>query len=85
MRSRKCECLFRLHGYLSKFNKWSLSIVNGVHNHSMDPKLKDHLIASRVAEKEKENVDDLMNLKDKRTDNLTNIKQIYNARQRYKK
>ncbi|AES68347.1 hypothetical protein MTR_3g007220 [Medicago truncatula] len=61
----------------------------------MDPKLEGHLLAGSLREKNKKVVADptkrleqpkniLMNLKSKRKDGFTNIKQMYNACQRYK-
>jgi hypothetical protein len=81
---------------LEKSNEWSLSIFNGVHNHPMWSKLQGHLLACISTEKDKEIVIDLtrimvepknilMNLKDKRKYRLTNIKQVCNAHQRFKK
>jgi len=73
-----------------------LVILNRVHNHEMVPKLEGHILAGRLKEEDKHIVHDLtkslvppknilMSLKGKRHECLTNIKQVYNARQRIKK
>ena len=70
---------------MGKPNEWSLSILNRLHNHSMNSKLEGHLLFGRLNEKDKKIVVDLkwnmvepknilMNLKDKRNDNLINLK-----------
>jgi hypothetical protein len=61
----------------------------------MEPKFEDYLLAGRLAEKYKKIVADLtkslveskhilVNLKNKQKDNLTNVKQMYNGRERFK-
>jgi len=36
--SRKCGCLFKVHGYeVKEDNAWRLTILNGVHNNVMVP------------------------------------------------
>jgi len=73
-----------------------LIILNGVHNHKMDPKLECHLLAGSLWEEDKKVLADptksleqpkniLMIWKSKRKDGFTNIKQMYNACQRYKR
>jgi len=91
--SRKCGCLFMVSGYLSrKTNEWGLNILNGVHNHVMEPALEGHILAGRLKEDDKKIVRDLtkskmlprnilINLKNKRPHCMTNIKQVYNERQ----
>jgi hypothetical protein len=38
--SRKCGCMSKLHGYVSRELKaWKLTILNGIHNHGMTLKL----------------------------------------------
>jgi len=80
-------------GYLSrKTNEWGLNILNGVHNHAMEPALEGHILAGRLKEDDKKIVRDLtkskmlprnilINLKNKRPHCMTNIKQVYNERQ----
>ena len=90
------ECLFRLHDYLLKLNEWSLSIVNGAHNHLIELKLNGHFLANGINVEENGIVEDVsrnmtqptnisMAFKDKRKDNVTIIKQDYDVHQRYKK
>ena len=90
------KCLFKLRSYSKKSNEWSLNILNGVHNHPIGSKLEGHHLAGILIEKDKKIVANLtrnmvepknilMNLKDKRKYTLTNIKQVYNAHQRFKK
>jgi hypothetical protein len=61
MWSRKCECSFRLCGYLLKSNEWSLSIVGRVHNHMMKSKL-GHIIVGSLNEDENEFVAELQRI-----------------------
>jgi len=82
-----------VNGYLSRQTKeWRLNILNGVHNHAMEPTLEGHMFAGRLKEDDKKIVRDLtkskvlprnilLNLKSKRQDCITNIKQVYNERQ----
>ena len=52
--SRKCGCLFMVSGYLSrKTNEWGLNILNGIHNHVMEPALEGHILAGRLKEDDK--------------------------------
>ncbi|XP_058742605.1 uncharacterized protein LOC131615125 [Vicia villosa] len=89
--SRKCECPFRLHGYLLANNKWRFNVICGLHNHDLSQKLVDHPIACRLLSDEKTCVSDmtlslvppkniLATLKRKRPENTSNIKQVYNRR-----
>ena len=67
--SRKCECPIKICGYFEKkTNDWWLSVLIGVHNHDLGPKLGVHL-AGRLREKEKKKVlcrNILMDLKEKK-------------------
>ena len=95
--SKKCGCLFKLSDYVKKeTNEWWLSILNEVHNHKMEKRLEGHLLVGQLIEKEKKVVDCLtkslvqlkhisMNLKNEGKDNLKNIKQVYNALEKFKK
>jgi len=90
MGSRKCGCLFMVSGYLSRqTNEWGLNILNGVHNHAMEPALEGHILVGRLKEDDEKIVRDLtkskmlprnilINLKNKRPHCMTNIKQRYN-------
>jgi len=94
MGSRKCGCLFMVSGYLSRqTNEWKLNILNGVHNQVMEPALEGHMLAGRLKKDDKKIVRYLpkskvvsnfflLNLKSKRQDCMTNIKQVYNERQK---
>jgi len=54
MGSRKCGCLFMVSGYLSRqTNEWKLNILNGVHNHVMEPALEGHMLAGRLKKDDK--------------------------------
>ena len=68
----------------------------GIHNHDLAPKLSGHLLAGRLKAEEKQRVIDmtksltkpgniLMDLKEKNKESLTLIKQVYNARTRWRK
>ena len=97
MRSRKCGCLFKVRGYaVREDNAWKLTILNGAHNHEMVPYVAGHLLAGRLMEDDKKIVHDLTNssvkpkniltnLKNKRQEFMTNIKQVYNERHKFKK
>ncbi|XP_052175667.1 protein FAR1-RELATED SEQUENCE 5-like [Diospyros lotus] len=91
--SKKCDCPFELLGM--KFEQWELKVICGVHNHPLAVQLEGHSYAGRLTEKEKgilktmsENLvkpkNILMSLKADDENNVTTIKTIYNARQRYK-
>ncbi|KEH41623.1 hypothetical protein MTR_1g052890 [Medicago truncatula] len=80
-------------GYQSRQTKeWGLNILNGVHNHGMEPGLEGHILTGRLKEDDKKIVRDLtkskmlprnilINLKNKRPHCMTNVKQVYNKRQ----
>ncbi len=68
----------------------------GVHNHEMEPNFSGHLLAGRLKAEEKQRVIDmtkslakprniLTDLKDKNKESVTLIKQVYNARTRWRK
>jgi len=94
--SRKCGCLFKVRGYVvGEDNAWKLAILNGVQNHEMVSYVAGHLLAGRLMEDGKKIVDDLTdssvkpkniltNLKKKRKESTTNIKQVYNERHKFK-
>jgi len=85
--------VFIVCGYLSRqTNDRILNILNGVHNHEMESTLEGHMLAGRLKEDDKKIVPDLtnskvlprnilLNLKSRRQDCMTNIKQVYNERQ----
>ena len=93
--TRKTLCPFRLRGYYLASEQWSLSVVCGEHNHEMSKTLEGHLLVGRLKLEEKECVRELTKnlvapknimtmLKGRNPDSKTNMKQIYNARQRFK-
>ena len=89
--------MFKLRRYVVKEeNAWKLTILNGVHNHEMFPYLARNILAGRLMEDDKSIVHDLTNssvkpkniftnLKKKRQESMTNIKQVYNERHKFKK
>ena len=91
--SRKCGCMFMVRGYLSRKKKdWRLNILNGVHNHEMEPSLEGHMLVGRLKENDKKLVRDLtkslvlpkhilLNLKRKRQECKKNIKKVFIERQ----
>ena len=66
-------------------NAWKLAIFNGVHNHEMVPYVAGHLLARRLTDSSVKPKNILTNLKNKRKESMTNIKQIYNERHKFKK
>jgi len=68
----------------------------GIHNHDLAPKLYGHLLAGQLKAEEKQRVIDmtkslaapkniLTDLKEKNKESVTLIKQVYNARTRWRK
>ena len=51
--SRKCECPFKLHGYMLTSKKWKFNVLCGLHNHDFSLKLVGHPIACRLLPDEK--------------------------------
>lgn len=87
--SRKCECLFKLCGYLLANNKWRFNVIFDTHNHDKCDKLVYRPIACHLRPEEKEIVSNmtlsmaqpqniLVTLKRKRPRNISNVKQVYN-------
>jgi len=82
-----------VNGHLSRqTNEWGLNILNGVHNHVMESALEGHILVGRLKEDDKKILRDLtkskmlprnilINLKNKRSHCMTNIKKVYNERQ----
>jgi len=71
-------------------------MLSGIHNHDLAPKLSGHLLAGRLKEDKKQRVIDttkslaaprkiLTYLKEKNKESVTLIKQVYNARSRWRK
>lgn len=83
--ARKCECPFKLCGYILSSKKWRFNVICGFHNHGMCEKLVEHPIACRLMSEEKEIISDmtlnmvqpknkLATLKRKRLGNISNIR-----------
>ncbi|XP_058774718.1 uncharacterized protein LOC131648990 [Vicia villosa] len=89
--SRKCACPFKLHVTRRIDGLWHFSMICGVHNHTLETNLYGHPSACRLS-REEENVisklstikvaprNILTDLKQKKPDNVSNIKQVYNER-----
>ncbi|XP_050920515.1 uncharacterized protein LOC127138165 [Lathyrus oleraceus] len=52
--SRKCECPFKLCGYMLANQKWRFNVMCGLHSHDLCEKLVGHPIPCRLMPKEKE-------------------------------
>lgn len=52
--SRKCECLFKLHGYYKVNDTCKFNVVSGIHNHALSDKLVVHPIVCRLIQEENE-------------------------------
>ena len=89
--SRKCECPFKIRGYMLSTKKWRFSVICGLHNHELCLKLAGHPIVCRLKPEEKTCISEmtlnlvqpkniLATLKRKEPDNIANIKQVYNIR-----
>jgi len=96
--TRKCNCPFRLKCFFDKKKKqdWWIAMLCGIHNHDLAPKLSGHLLAGRLKAKEKQRVIDmtkslakprniLTDLKERNKESVTLIKQVCNARTRWRK
>ncbi|XP_058733979.1 uncharacterized protein LOC131605663 [Vicia villosa] len=87
--TRKCECPFKIRGYMVASKKWRFNVICGLHNHDMCGKLQGHPNVCQVRPEEKTCVNDmslnlvqpkniLTTLKRKEPDNISNIRQVYN-------
>jgi hypothetical protein len=94
--TKTLKCPFRLRGYFLASEEWKLSVVCGEHNHEMTKTLEGHTLAGRLKPEEKECVQELTRnlvppknilttLKGRNPESKTNMKQVYNARERFKK
>jgi hypothetical protein len=95
--SRKCNCPFRLKCFFEKkTQEWWIAMLCGVHNHDLAPNLSGHLLAGRLKGEAKQRVIDmtkslakprniLTDLKERNQESVTGIKQVYNARTRWRK
>nr|XP_043627293.1 uncharacterized protein LOC122598879 [Erigeron canadensis] len=97
IRSKKINCPFELVGKYYKVNDlWVLQVICGKHNHEPALDMEGHPYAMRLSEDEARLVGDLSNknvkpqeilsvLKEQNTDNLSTLKTIYNARQKFRR
>src|SRR3954469_23639805 len=93
--SRKCGCPFKLRATRRVDDLWRLTVICGIHNHALDSKLHGHPMACRLSREEKNVISDLTiikvapcnilaDLKRKKPDSVSNIKQVYNERHNLK-
>jgi len=95
-RTRKCECPFKLRGKpISNGDGWVLKVIFGCHNHDLSKTLVGHPYAGKLKPDEQslfigmtksqvKPANILLTLKENNEDNVTTIKQLYNARYTYK-
>nr|ABN05752.1 Ovarian tumour, otubain, related [Medicago truncatula] len=94
--SVKCECPFRLRGYLLTGGDWSLKVGDGKHNHDMTDVLKGHKTVGRLNPNERVHLEEMVdsnvpprqmltNLKKRNRTTSTTIKHVYNASYRYRR
>lgn len=87
--SRKCECSFKVRDYMLANKNWRFIVICGLQNHNLCEKLAGHPSVCRLMPEVKECVADMtLNLvqpknifailKQKRSENISNIKQVYN-------
>src|SRR3954466_6850661 len=93
--SRKCGCPFKLRAAQRVDDLWRLTVICGIHNHALDVKLHRHPMACRLSREERNVISDLTivkvaprnilaDLKRKKPDSVSNIKQVYNERHNLK-
>ncbi|MCH90815.1 protein FAR1-RELATED SEQUENCE 6, partial [Trifolium medium] len=89
----KCGCLFMVRSYHLKSGGWTVSVLNGTHNHVMAQRQEGHIYAERLEPEEIELVREmtknrapprniLSTVRRKYPSTWTTIKHIYNLRQR---
>jgi len=94
--SVKCECSFRLRGYLLTAGDWSLKVGDGKHNHDMTDVLKGHKTAGRLYPNERVHLQEMVdsnipsrqmltNLRKRNRTTSTTIKHVYNACHMYRR
>ncbi|XP_058780723.1 protein FAR1-RELATED SEQUENCE 5-like [Vicia villosa] len=87
--SRKCECPFKIRGYMLATKKWKFSVICGLHNHELYSKLQGHPSVCRLKPEENTCISDMIlnfvqpknilaTLKWKKPGNVSNISQVYN-------
>ncbi|XP_050895587.1 uncharacterized protein LOC127102230 [Lathyrus oleraceus] len=57
--TRKCDCEFKVRGYMLANKKWRFNVICGLHNHDLCLKLAGHPSVCRLKPKEKECVVDM--------------------------
>ncbi|XP_038680255.1 protein FAR1-RELATED SEQUENCE 4-like [Tripterygium wilfordii] len=94
--SKKCNCPFQLKGIkLETDDDWMIRVLSGIHNHSIAVYMEGHSFAGRLSTEENNIMIDmstnlvkarniLSTLKSKDPENVSTIKTIYNARQKYR-
>jgi len=94
--SGKCECPFRLRGYLLIAGDWSLKVGDGKHNHDMTDLLKGHKNVGHLNPNEHVHLHEMVdsnvpprqmftNLRKRNRTTSTTIKHVYNACHRYRR
>ena len=94
--SVKCECPFRLRGYLLTADDWSLKVGDGRRNHDMTDVLKGHKIVGRLNPNEHLHLNEMVDSNIPSRKMLTNlwkrnriisttIKHVHNACHRYRR
>jgi len=95
--TRKYQCPFKLRGKpVEKGQGWVLKVICGTHDHDLYDTLVGHPYASKLKTNEHSMLVDmtksmvkpgniLRTLKENNEDNMTTIKQVYNARYSYKR
>ncbi|KAJ9565500.1 hypothetical protein OSB04_001466 [Centaurea solstitialis] len=97
--TKKINCPFALIGkYVKAYNWWTLRVICDKHNHdhAQHIRMQGHPYAMRLSENEAQLVEDLSTqylkpreiliaLKEKNVDNLSTLKTIYNARQKFRR
>ena len=93
--TRKCQCPFKLRA-VGEGQGWVLKVICGTHNHDLYDTLVGHPYAGRLKANEHSMLVDmtknmvklgniLRTLKENNEENMTTIKQVYNARYSYKR
>ncbi|XP_058753208.1 uncharacterized protein LOC131626410 [Vicia villosa] len=96
MGTRKCECPFKIRCYMLASTKWRCSVVCGLHNHDLCAELQGHPVACQLNPVEKASIKDMFlnfvqpknvfaTLKRTESDNISNIRKMYNQRYHNKK
>ncbi|XP_058775970.1 uncharacterized protein LOC131650269 [Vicia villosa] len=87
--SRKCACLFKLRVTCRIDGLWRISVICGIPNHALETNLHGKPSACRLSREVKDVISELstikvaprnilVDLKRKKSDRISNIKQVYN-------